>query len=114
MRRNIIADCLLCGAANEVRDHLFSQSLYCKSVWGYILLKYGFSRPTGDWILETFTSVITRIAWNATINGIWKQRNVKVHGTADISLHASVKWIWMLVHCRLYNSKHLQEAVFES
>ncbi|KAJ6935292.1 hypothetical protein NC652_010341 [Populus alba x Populus x berolinensis] len=63
MRRNIIADCLLCGAANEVRDHLFSQSLYSKSVRGNKLLK----------------------SWNATIYGIWKQRNVKVHGTADIS-----------------------------
>ena len=54
MRRNIITDCLLCGASNEVRDHLFSQRLYSKSVWGTILLKCGFSRPTGGCILLEF------------------------------------------------------------
>ena len=41
--------CVLCGGAEETRDHLFSECIFSKQLWKEILVLSGHTRGVSNW-----------------------------------------------------------------
>ncbi|CAA7049855.1 unnamed protein product [Microthlaspi erraticum] len=92
---NISTTCLLCSVCDENREHLFLQCGYSSQVWGLVLQRFGTPNLTFSswnnvmlWLLNGSGSreakLLQKLACQATINCIWRERNCRLH--SDISI----------------------------
>lgn len=90
--------CLLCGIANESRNHLFLCQ-YSNEVWFWLCAKLNHRSPSSSWndVLCWLASVcspdrVRRIAllqaWQAAIYVIWQERNTRFY--SGLTVPASV------------------------
>ncbi|GKV27738.1 hypothetical protein SLEP1_g36873 [Rubroshorea leprosula] len=83
------ATCVLCGAENETRDHLFFSCSYSRTVWDVISsmleVPSTFSWQSAlSWLChkakrKSLYSSLIRLAWCAAIYHIWIERNTRIH-----------------------------------
>lgn len=87
---NISPLCLLCNRMEETHQHLFFQCSFSPKIWTAFTLHAGLSPPSNfDLILLWLdnpstcrnTTLIIRLATQATLYAIWKERNSKLHST---------------------------------
>lgn len=81
--------CLLCNHDQEFRDHLFFQCSYSFAIWGPLGSRFGFLSTIRSWtevmddLLATTGNIhqkyLSRLAWQATIYELWKERNDRLH-----------------------------------
>ncbi|GLT48179.1 hypothetical protein SLA2020_218200 [Shorea laevis] len=86
---HIDATCVLCGAENETRDHLFFSCAYSRTVWDVISsmleIPSTFSWQFAlSWLChkakrKSLCSSLIRLAWCAAIYHIWIERNTRIH-----------------------------------
>ena len=87
--------CVFCRAGIEDRNHLFFSCKFTAGIWRRILRLCGNYRIPRCWENEflwvvgakgkSFTSIIKRIAWGATIYHLWRQRNSRIHENIYLS-----------------------------
>lgn len=77
--------CLLCVAENESRDHMFFDWTYAWSIWEVIARKVNLP-PQRRWedsliALQSLigSKALQLLAWQATINCLWTERNLRLH-----------------------------------
>ncbi|XP_018435547.2 uncharacterized protein LOC108807802 [Raphanus sativus] len=90
--------CILCGNANESRNHLFFDCLYATEVWKSVCARLNFTDPPLSWNLiltwlpnaaaDRFAKIALLQAWQASVYIIWQERNLRIH--SGLSTPASV------------------------
>ncbi|KAG7538962.1 Reverse transcriptase zinc-binding domain [Arabidopsis suecica] len=88
-------DCLLCGMAQESRNHLFFDCVFSAEVWRLITQRLGFSSPPILWDhvlfwLSTISgSKYKKLAllqgWQGAIYELWRERNRRFHDGLSLS-----------------------------
>lgn len=93
---DISISCLLCSVHDENRDHLFFKCHYSSQVWRLVLSRFGNSisifqtwNNVIDWMLNRSSNgqskILKKIACQATVYHIWKERNSRLHTDSSIS-----------------------------
>ncbi|KAF3524395.1 hypothetical protein F2Q69_00048735, partial [Brassica cretica] len=89
--------CCLCNTLEETRDHLFITCDYSAAVWSIALFRLNRSRNFVSWselmswirVSSTQTpSTLRKVAAQATVYHLWKQRNKVLHNNVSIPPHA--------------------------
>ena len=102
----------------ESRDHLFFECSYSKEVWRSVLQLCGLTRRILRWEEEiewasqkfkgkSLISNILRLAWNASIYHIWKERNGRMHGQTFAAPNQIVQHIQDDIRLRLISLKSI-------
>ncbi|XP_018435942.1 uncharacterized protein LOC108808268 [Raphanus sativus] len=117
-----IQPCILCGEPDETRDHLFFACPYSFTVWidltGFLLG----SRVSPDWTL-TVTSLLSsrrkeidtcllKLAFQATIHSIWRERNNRRHQGDPLSPSQVVRYIDKTIRNRISSLRHRKPAFY--
>ena len=86
--------CLLCGNADESRNHLFFECQYSVEVWSSICARLNFTSPptswnaTMTWLPNASSDRSIKIAllqaWQATVYSLWQERNIRFHSGLTI------------------------------
>ncbi|KAH0899588.1 hypothetical protein HID58_049156 [Brassica napus] len=86
--------CLLCGNADESRNHLFFECQYSVEVWLSICARLNFTSPptswnaTMTWLPNASSDRSIKIAllqaWQATVYSLWQERNIRFHSGQTI------------------------------
>ena len=80
--------CLLCSGFDECMQHLFFDCTYSAEIWSHFCSRLHLSPPTLfedclRWLkaptLDTYSILITKLLFQATIYLIWKERNSRLH-----------------------------------
>lgn len=81
--------CLLCNREPESRDHLFFRCGYSISVWRTLALKFRLPSVGPSWldVINGLLAIndnnhqryLSRLAWQASIYEIWKERNGRLY-----------------------------------
>ncbi|KAG2295344.1 hypothetical protein Bca52824_042013 [Brassica carinata] len=80
--------CVLCGAADESRQHIFSDFVYGREVWAFFFSAVHLSPPplvmdVIRWIKaptqDSNINLILKLAYQASLYMIWKERNSRIH-----------------------------------
>ncbi|CAH2047421.1 unnamed protein product [Thlaspi arvense] len=103
--------CLLCGATEESRNHLFFECPYSKSIWEALTQKL--LLPTA--VLFAWSSVLARLSsasttsiqhlaliqgWQTTIYEIWKEQNRRYHEGLSLPFSAVFQKILKVVYLK--------------
>ncbi|XP_013601566.1 PREDICTED: uncharacterized protein LOC106309022 [Brassica oleracea var. oleracea] len=117
-----IQPCLLCGEPDETRDHLYFACPYSFTVWidlvGFMLR----SRVNSDWAI-TVTSLLSprrkeidtcllKLALQASIYSIWRERNSKRHNGNSLSASQMVRYIDKTNRNRISSLRHRKPAFY--
>lgn len=81
--------CLLCNQMEETHQHLFFQCSYSQQIWTVFTNHTGITTSDLDLILLWLcnplscqnTTLIIRLATQASLYAIWKERNSRLHST---------------------------------
>ncbi|CAA7051277.1 unnamed protein product [Microthlaspi erraticum] len=102
--------CLLCGVADESRDHLFFSCPFSRQVWDETLMRLGFQSPPYLWdaVLQwmpmasscTDKSLALLQAWQACIYEIWHERNRRFHLGVTFPARKIIRLVFSVVHDR--------------
>lgn len=85
---NVPPSCVLCGSAVESHQHIFSDCAYGREVWSFFFSAVGLTPPplvldVFRWILAPTPhrniNIILKIAYQASLYMIWKERNSRIH-----------------------------------
>ena len=111
--------CVFCRASIEDRNHLFFSCKFTAGIWRRILRLCGNYRIPRCWENEflwvmgakgkSFTSIIKRIAWGATIYHLWRQRNSRIHENVYLSDEAIYHLICNDVRLRVVGMKKFED-----
>ncbi|XP_019085519.1 PREDICTED: uncharacterized protein LOC109126437 [Camelina sativa] len=107
---NVPALCPLCDTHPESRDHLFFQCEYSASIWTFFTIRARVSPPTQFmpcllWIHSASSNgnlaTILKLAFQASIYHIWKERNQQIHSAQSKPATVIIKEIQTLIRARL-------------
>ncbi|KAG7578318.1 hypothetical protein ISN45_Aa03g025130 [Arabidopsis thaliana x Arabidopsis arenosa] len=92
---DIEKDCLLCGVAQETRNHLFFECSFSAQVWNLITQRLGISSPPTIWdqvllwLPNAMTTKHSKFAilhgWQGAIYELWRERNRRYHDGLTVS-----------------------------
>ncbi|XP_018473781.1 uncharacterized protein LOC108845004 [Raphanus sativus] len=108
--------CVYCGEKDESRDHLFSACPYTFTVWMNVAERLLGAAITPDWA-DTVTSimrpnrnkldtVLIRLVFQTSIYMLWRERNSRRHGGANMSVTLITKNIGKMVKNRISSLKY--------
>ena len=114
--------CYLCRAKEESVDHLFFKCLYTRRVWQALMSKLGVNWQARGW-LETVEQMIKvtkgkglkarmlRLVFNATVYGIWKERNARWSTNTYLDAVTTIRGISQMVSLRVMNVKGCRRSL---
>ncbi|KAG7532469.1 Zinc finger PMZ-type [Arabidopsis thaliana x Arabidopsis arenosa] len=86
---DIERDCLLCGLAQETRNHLFFECSFSAQVWSLITQKLGILSPPTIWdqvllwlpnaLPTKYSKLAVLHGWQGVIYELWRERNRRYH-----------------------------------
>ncbi|XP_020874182.1 uncharacterized protein LOC110226574, partial [Arabidopsis lyrata subsp. lyrata] len=107
---NVPSVCLLCNSQNESRQHLFFDCSYAAEVWQYFTRKahvfpsYLFEDGV-RWLKnpchDKNIALILRLAFQASMYSIWRERNSRLHTASSRPASALVFEIKNILRCHL-------------
>ncbi|XP_012847446.1 PREDICTED: uncharacterized protein LOC105967395 [Erythranthe guttata] len=111
--RNIVKTCVMCGAVNEDREHLFFRCSLSHEVWDRIRVRLGISqRPTTiraalKWLTKdvkgkSYRSKTRRCALASVVYHIWEARNKWRFGKTETTTTALVRKIQTHVYSAMF------------
>ncbi|KAG7539011.1 Reverse transcriptase zinc-binding domain [Arabidopsis suecica] len=112
--------CLLCSSGDETRQHLFFDCSYAAEVWHYFSDKAHVSPPTlfedgVRWLKnpcrDKNTAWILRLAYQASMYYIWKERNSRLHSSSSKPSSALILEIKSILRCHLDPLSRAQKIV---
>ncbi|XP_019096436.1 PREDICTED: uncharacterized protein LOC109130826 [Camelina sativa] len=107
---NVSPLCLLCNAHDESRQHLFFDCSVASEVWTYFTSKANVSAPTSfeatlTWLKnpcpDKNVALILRLAYQATVYFVWKERNSRLHNATSKSIPALILEVKSVIRCHL-------------
>ena len=92
---DIESDCLLCGVAQEARNHLFFECSFSAQVWNLLTRKLGIFAPPTTWdhvllwlptaLPNKYGKLAVLLAWQGVIYELWRERNRRYHDGLTLS-----------------------------
>ena len=90
--------CVLCHNVKESRNHIFFGCSFSKGIWKEVLSLCHLDRGVLDWEQElkwavqrlkgkAMISSLLKVAWNAYIYNIWRERNIRIHDQKEEILY---------------------------
>lgn len=114
----ISLQCVLCTGHNETHQHFFFDCAYAKQVWSFfstklhlvslIILDEAYSwlkAPSRDKNII----LIAKLAFQASIYSIWKERNARLHSNATCPVTSLVAEIKLIIRAKLSILSRLQQ-----
>lgn len=107
---NVNAVCSLCDENIETRDHLFFECRYSAEVWNNLtrgLMGEDYTNTWSNIVLmistgqKTIKIFVLRYVFQATIHGLWLERNGRRHGEASLPPNRMIRMIDQGVRNRL-------------
>lgn len=108
---SVSPSCLLCGTADESRDHIYFECSYSRSIWDSIFTQRNFNQPyTFDevirWVHHSTPPgkirTICKLLVQATFYVIWNERNKRLHTSVARHPHLIIKEIQVILKAKLY------------
>lgn len=102
--------CLLCNVHDETRQYLFFDCPFAEEVWHYFTSRAHVSPPTTfedgiRWLKnpcrDKVVATILRIAYQAAMYFIWRERNSRLHNSVSRPAIALIVEIKNLIRCHL-------------
>ncbi|KAG7656588.1 Reverse transcriptase zinc-binding domain [Arabidopsis suecica] len=107
---SIPAVCLLCNSHDESRAHLFFECPFCGAVWRFFTGRANLFPPAQlmyclIWLLnpsrDKNTTLIIRLAFQASVYAIWRERNLCLHTGVARVFDSVLKDIQLTIRARL-------------
>ncbi|VYS61841.1 unnamed protein product [Arabidopsis thaliana] len=107
---SIPAECLLCNAHDDSRAHLFFECQFSGVVWRFFTASTNLNPPAQlmdclNWLLspsrEKNICLIIRLAFQACVYAIWRERNQRLHSGVSRSTESILKDIQLTIRARL-------------
>lgn len=108
---SVSPSCLLCGTADESRDHIYFECSYSRSIWDSFFTQRNFNQPyTFDevirWVHHSTPPgkirTICKLLVQATFYVIWNERNKRLHTSVARHPHLIIKEIQVILKAKLY------------
>ncbi|KAL0733711.1 hypothetical protein Bca4012_009921 [Brassica carinata] len=90
-----LTTCLLCGMANESRDHLFFECQFSLQVWLIIINRLLLPSAPSTWSVilpwlphahgDSFRRLALIQGWQAALYCLWQERNARMHAGLTLS-----------------------------
>ncbi|KAL9308684.1 putative RNA-directed DNA polymerase [Arabidopsis thaliana] len=102
--------CLLCNSHDESRAHLFFECPFCGAVWRFFTGRANLFPPAQlmyclIWLLnpsrDKNTTLIIRLAFQASVYAIWRERNLCLHTGVARVFDSVLKDIQLTIRARL-------------
>ncbi|XP_024004030.1 uncharacterized protein LOC112081502 [Eutrema salsugineum] len=107
---DVPSTCLLCNANDESLQHLFFSCPFSSEIWS-TFYSAAMLNPPSDfdqcllWLLnptsDANVSLILRLAFQASLYGIWRERNARFHTATSSPVFVIVANIKKTIRCRL-------------
>lgn len=107
---NVPSSCLLCGNADENRDHIFFRCPFSQEVWVSFFNTTSFTPPTDfeatvGWLPTSSSNAkvksICTLLVQAVLYVLWKERNLRLHTSTNRPSQLLAKEIKVLVKAKL-------------
>lgn len=107
---NVPSLCLLCNIFDESRQHLFFDCSYAAAIWNFFTSKAQVTHPPlfDDLVIwlknpirDKNIATILRIAFQASVYVVWKERNSRLHTASSRPASALLMDLKNLIRCRL-------------
>lgn len=103
--------CLLCGLADESRDHIYFSCSYSRSVWDSLFTQRNFNQPFTfneviRWVHHSSppgkVRTICKLLTQAVLYVIWNERNKRLHTSNARRPQIIIKEIQVILKAKLY------------
>ena len=108
---SVPSTCLLCGIADESRDHIYFSCSYSRSVWDFFFTQTSFNQPYtfGEVIRWVHHSTppgkirtICKLVMQAVFYALWNERNKRLHTSVARHPQLIIKEIQIILKANLY------------
>ncbi|XP_024004923.1 uncharacterized protein LOC112082062 [Eutrema salsugineum] len=102
--------CLMCDAADETGQHIFFDCAFSHEIWHTFNSAANVTPPTDFdlcllWLKspsrDANKSLILRLAFQASLYGIWRERNARLHNASSTPASTIITEIKKRIRCRL-------------
>ncbi|XP_013624294.1 PREDICTED: uncharacterized protein LOC106330365 [Brassica oleracea var. oleracea] len=108
---SVPSTCLLCGVADETRDHIYLSCTFSKDIWDSFFGQGGFNQPYGfadviRWMHHSTPPgklrTICKLIAQAVFYAIWNEKNKRLHTSVARPLQLITKEIKIILKAKLY------------
>ncbi|KAL0710088.1 hypothetical protein Bca4012_017066 [Brassica carinata] len=108
---SVPSTCLLCGAADETRDHIYFECSYSRSVWDFLFSQGNLNQPYTfteviRWVHHSTPSgklrTICKLTVQAAFYTIWNERNKRLHTAVARHTQCITREIQIILKAKLY------------